>query len=391
MYVANIATLVCLFWFSTPSALRSRNGLLAVRPTKAFRSFVASVISQTNLPPTALSLALFYIYRLKTTAPRPIMAHANSEYRVFTTALVLANKFLDDNTFTNKSWADMTKLPLNEISAMEIEFLTSLNYKLNLTSTEWDKWQQYDLGSWLKLAHGPGLNAKYSTFTPASGPVPAPALAPVQAAAPTPALAPTPVPAPVPALALTPAPAPAPALVPPVHHSAQPVPVPYSVPVSMAPPVPQLTHYKGGYIPISPAHTPNLKRSRGGDDCAPIKRQKRAMPTPTRPSGTGSGAAGSITPFTPGAAGSGYGPSPAAPAAPPVVAGLGLMPMQPNFLQKFPAHSHHHPTVVLSPESYASPYPYAHKFASAFASHPMLTPSTSPYYPWDPSGIRINF
>lgn len=46
-------------------------------------------------------LALYYIFQLRAAYPN-IQANMGSEVRLFTTALILANKFLDDNTFTNK-------------------------------------------------------------------------------------------------------------------------------------------------------------------------------------------------------------------------------------------------------------------------------------------------
>lgn len=146
-YVTNIANIVCLFWFNNDlHNLRAYDPLTT--PTYRFKSFICSVLQQSQLTPTALSLALYYIYRLKS---KPISAHANSEYRVFTTALVLANKFLDDNTYTNVTWAKMTKLPLAEISVMEIEFLKCLQYRLVVRDAEWTGWQS-QLLSWLRLA-----------------------------------------------------------------------------------------------------------------------------------------------------------------------------------------------------------------------------------------------
>src|SRR5699024_10376057 len=114
------------------------------------------------------------IYRLKF---KPIAAHANSEYRVFTTALILANKFLDDNTFTNSTWAKMTKLPLAEISLMEMEFLKCLKYRLAVAHSEWAHWQT-NLLSWLKLAAA-------ATAPPPPPPIPTPSQSPSVRSSPT--------------------------------------------------------------------------------------------------------------------------------------------------------------------------------------------------------------
>ncbi|CAG8780567.1 8698_t:CDS:2, partial [Racocetra fulgida] len=65
-----------------------------------------------------------------------------SEYRTFTVALMLANKFLDDNTYTNKTWSEVTNIPVCEINTMEMEFLGSLNYQLYVSEKQYFDWVQ---------------------------------------------------------------------------------------------------------------------------------------------------------------------------------------------------------------------------------------------------------
>lgn len=198
-YFTNISNMICLFWFNDYSVLEaayeraetvnfSANADTSVfssfsfskltTPTKAFNQFIMSVIKHTQLPPTAVSLALYYILRLKKLSSKPIVGNANSEYRVFSIALMLANKFLDDNTYTNKTWAEVTHLPLKEISAMEVEFLANLRYSLYVNADDWAAWQRR-LRVWLHL-HSciciPSPSLPSPAFTPSSGPT-LPALA----------------------------------------------------------------------------------------------------------------------------------------------------------------------------------------------------------------------
>jgi hypothetical protein len=63
-----------------------------------------------------------------------------SEVRLFTTALILANKFLDDNTFTNKTWSEVSSVPLNELNIMEMEFLSALHYKTCIHHAQFFSW-----------------------------------------------------------------------------------------------------------------------------------------------------------------------------------------------------------------------------------------------------------
>lgn len=67
----------------------------------AFKNYVYKVLKATQISCTCIIVALYYIQRLRSAYPS-IQASIGSEVRLFTTALVLANKFLDDNTFTNK-------------------------------------------------------------------------------------------------------------------------------------------------------------------------------------------------------------------------------------------------------------------------------------------------
>lgn len=70
-----------------------------------FKLFCQKLLKSTQISSTYVLLALYYIYRLRAAYPS-IRGSMGSEVRLFTTALVLANKFLDDNTFTNKASTD---------------------------------------------------------------------------------------------------------------------------------------------------------------------------------------------------------------------------------------------------------------------------------------------
>lgn len=162
-YYDNIARIVCLFWFNDitlleaclkrPSSHNHTSTQMLSQlsnPTDSFRQFVSSVIEYTQLLPVAVSVSLLYILRLKQLSPKAIVGNPNSEYRVFTVGLMMANKFLDDNTYTNKTWAQVTKLPLAEVSTMEIEFLSNLGYNLRIAPQEWNSWSR-DLKRWLSV------------------------------------------------------------------------------------------------------------------------------------------------------------------------------------------------------------------------------------------------
>lgn len=78
-----------------------KRALLSPKRHAAFKIYVQKILKATQISCTCMILALHYIQRLRTAYPA-IRASIGSEVRLFTTALVLANKYLDDNTFTNK-------------------------------------------------------------------------------------------------------------------------------------------------------------------------------------------------------------------------------------------------------------------------------------------------
>lgn len=84
-----------------PCIWAGTNDLFHPKRHTAFKNYVYKVLKATQLSCTCIIVALYYIQRLRIAYPL-IQASMGSEVRLFTTALMLANKFLDDNTFTNK-------------------------------------------------------------------------------------------------------------------------------------------------------------------------------------------------------------------------------------------------------------------------------------------------
>lgn len=103
-------------------------------------------------------LSLKYIAMLLQKSPN-IQGAEGSEYRLFTVALMLgnnndvfslmqllmfihiANKFLDDNTFTNKTWADISCMKVTDLNIMELEFLDVLEFGLFVDKDEFGRWK----------------------------------------------------------------------------------------------------------------------------------------------------------------------------------------------------------------------------------------------------------
>ncbi|KAG0043563.1 hypothetical protein BGZ83_011265 [Gryganskiella cystojenkinii] len=114
-----------------------------VQPKPMFRKFCLDVLSATLLSPSVILLSLKYIRKLMLnlkSSNKVVNTGEGAEYRFFTGALILANKFLDDNTFTNKTWADITGMKIKDVNHLEMQFLSGIDFKLFTSPSEYQEW-----------------------------------------------------------------------------------------------------------------------------------------------------------------------------------------------------------------------------------------------------------
>ncbi|KAI4286535.1 MAG: hypothetical protein L6R35_004211 [Caloplaca aegaea] len=93
-------------------------------PTMGFRKWVVSILSTTQVSQNVILLALMFIYRLKKLNP----------------GVKGKLGILDDNTYTNKTWAEVSGISVQEIHIMEVEFLSNMRYTLYASENEWKAW-----------------------------------------------------------------------------------------------------------------------------------------------------------------------------------------------------------------------------------------------------------
>ncbi|KAG0743069.1 hypothetical protein G6F26_005197 [Rhizopus arrhizus] len=126
-----VTQMVPKIWTGTPFLTSDRS--------ITFNLFCQNILKTTQISSSCILIALFYIYRLRFAYPT-IQGSTGSEVRLFTTALILANKFLDDNTFTNKSWSQVSGVPVHELNIMEMEFLSALQYRTYVHHLQFYSW-----------------------------------------------------------------------------------------------------------------------------------------------------------------------------------------------------------------------------------------------------------
>lgn len=121
--------------------------------------------SPAQVSQSVVVLALYFISKLQ--GKHLIVANAGSEYKLtivsrtflpffcspfltnlnlnaicyLTTeqaSLMLANKILDDHTYTNKTWSDVSGLPLVMLNDAEMEFLKGMDFDLHVSQTAYN-------------------------------------------------------------------------------------------------------------------------------------------------------------------------------------------------------------------------------------------------------------
>lgn len=98
-----------------------------------FRKYVYQILSSTRLPSSTILLGLFYLAnRMRMLSSRKVYTTGSGQvYRMLTVALLLGSKFLDDNTFQNKSWAEVSNISVVELNSMELDWLFAFEWKIH--------------------------------------------------------------------------------------------------------------------------------------------------------------------------------------------------------------------------------------------------------------------
>lgn len=111
----------------------------------SFKKFVFTILQSTRLPSSTVILSLDYLsHRMNNCPPTNQHKGTGQLYRLCTISLLLASKFLDDNTFQNGSWADVTGLPVAELNTLEAEWLAAIGWQLHVARigyTGFDSWK----------------------------------------------------------------------------------------------------------------------------------------------------------------------------------------------------------------------------------------------------------
>ncbi|CAN3474448.1 hypothetical protein DICA0_B00892 [Diutina catenulata] len=140
-------------------------------PSPEFENLMVSVLFATRLPRSTIIIGLEYMnQRFYAGSAQGGAGDHLSDHDVFTylvVALVLANKFNDDNTFTNKSWCGATGVALAQLNQQEAAWLAHCKWNLNVVNFEQnivtleDCWR-----TWLDKCDAVPVSVPVSPFAP---------------------------------------------------------------------------------------------------------------------------------------------------------------------------------------------------------------------------------
>lgn len=109
-----------------------------------FNRFLRQVLKTTKISCTVLILSLkfaqHFLHRIRSTPKRCLAGLESNQFRLFVTSLLLADKYSEDHPYTNKSWASLSGLPVEDINIMERSFLDTIGHELYLSEAEFRNW-----------------------------------------------------------------------------------------------------------------------------------------------------------------------------------------------------------------------------------------------------------
>ncbi|KAF2398385.1 hypothetical protein EJ06DRAFT_480082 [Trichodelitschia bisporula] len=121
----------------TDFVAESAHQMYALSRSPLFRQWVHQVLCATRLPASTIMMSLGYLsLRL---AKQQHLSSPQKDLQIHhhvTVALILGSKFLDDNTFVNRSWSDVSNIQVTLLNQLERDWLASIDYKLHHLSDD---------------------------------------------------------------------------------------------------------------------------------------------------------------------------------------------------------------------------------------------------------------
>ncbi|KAJ3112489.1 hypothetical protein HDU96_004506 [Phlyctochytrium bullatum] len=122
-----------------------------------FTKFIEMVLNTTDVSRSMSILASYYVYTVYYTRMKENWKMDGMTDKMdFIAGLMIANKVLDDHTYTNRTWSDLSDLSLEEVNRIEIQYLQCLGYRTVITREEYIDWVDQIHQASRVMSHGRG-------------------------------------------------------------------------------------------------------------------------------------------------------------------------------------------------------------------------------------------
>jgi hypothetical protein len=118
-----------------------------LQPESAFRDYLQRLVTTTAVSQSVVVVALYYLCQARARLqPQLVIGDIVDKrygYSICAASLMLANKFLDDNTYTSRTWATLSGFTLWEINDCERGLLSALDLQLNISLPQYNAWWRF--------------------------------------------------------------------------------------------------------------------------------------------------------------------------------------------------------------------------------------------------------
>ncbi|KAJ3428193.1 protein cnppd1 [Anaeramoeba flamelloides] len=107
-------------------------------PPIAIKDYVKRLVSWCPCTKQCFVYAIEYIQRILLAHPE-IKLNRNNIHRIYFSAVLIASKFCDDLYYDNKAWGKVGGLEIQEVNALEIEFIFLIDFSLNVDIVDYNR------------------------------------------------------------------------------------------------------------------------------------------------------------------------------------------------------------------------------------------------------------
>ena len=101
--------------------------------------YVARILKYTRCSPCNLIVGIIYLQRLRNRSSERLLLTSFNMQRLFLTAMMLAHKYLDEPTVSNRQWSLIGELSVKEMNSHELRMLWDLKFSLGVSRAEYDE------------------------------------------------------------------------------------------------------------------------------------------------------------------------------------------------------------------------------------------------------------